>query len=72
MVFVFLYLRALRNGCSESFDARHVRYPSARLDISPKAVVAHVQTRHRPDGETNIRGRTGDGLCVLAPTCTWK
>ena len=35
-------------------------------------IVGEVERRQRPDGKTNIRGRTGDGLCVLALTCTWK
>ena len=36
------------------------------------AVVADMQTRQCPDGEKYIRGRTGDGLGVLALTCTWE
>ena len=39
--------------------------------LSPEAVVAEIQTRHRPDGETYIsKGGTGDILGVLALTCT--
>ena len=42
---VFLYLLALGNDGSESFDAGHVRYPVAVF-----IVAADIQTRQRPHG----------------------
>ena len=44
MVLMFLNLLALRDGSSESFDARHV--PA----IVCKIVVADIETRQRPLG----------------------
>ena len=48
----FLYLLALWDGSSESFDAGHVRYPSAgrRIIVPSEAVVAHIQACQRPLG----------------------
>ena len=64
MVLVFLYLRALRNGCSESFDACHVRYPfsTTAVPVSSEAVAADVQRRQRPDGGNAISTKVGSGL----------
>ncbi len=68
MVLVFLYLRALRNGCSESFDACHVRYPfsTTAVPVSSEAVAADVQRRQRPDGGYGRCSMDGAGMseCV--------
>ena len=50
---VFLHLLALRNSSRESFDAGHVRYPSAgpRILVSSEVVAANIQTRQRPLGD---------------------
>ena len=42
MVLMFLYLLALWDGSSESFDARHV------LAIVGEVVIADIETRQRP------------------------
>ena len=83
MVSVFLYLRALRNGCSESFDARHVRYPfsTTAVPVSSEIVAADVQRRQCPtgrDGKQNIRGdgaqniSKGDGEQTSRGIGSWE
>ena len=70
MVLVFQHLLALGNGCSKSFDARHVRrviwraIAIARLLALSQLVAADIQTRQRPDGGNTIqKGRKWVIIC---------
>ena len=60
-----MYLLALRNSCSESFDAGRIEYPLFIVPVPGflnKTVVAQVQTCQRPDGGNVISRKVGSGL----------
>ena len=63
---VFLHLRALGNGCRESFDARHVKYQLATdIGFPNKYIGADIEARQCPtgrDGEQTIRGGMASGV----------
>ena len=65
MVFVFLHLLALGNSSSNSFYARHVRYPFrfAVVKVLPEIIAPNVKTRQRPV----ILDGIGDALGALRP-----
>ena len=62
MVLVFLYLLALWDSSSQSFNTRHV------IAIVCEVVVADIETRHHPDGKKYSRGGT-EG--IFSCTCTY-
>ena len=78
MVFVFLHLLALGNSSSNSFYARHVRYPFrfAVVVVLPEIIAANVKTRQRPvmagmDGAVGGKCCSKKGIFILPLTCTW-
>ena len=44
--------------------------PELRELLFADPVAKDIRSHHRPDGEMDIRGRTGDGLDILLLTCT--